>query len=169
MAQYVWLYVIGGLFALLGFFTAVKWIANVWSSTVAAAKDLTSTLKDATEAAKAYREDFQILKQIAQSGATPNFGDEPESIIPRQEAAGSRMPDPYFGRFPVKPVEQDAPLEPVKNVDVTSADEDFLEQEKNEAALDFEASERQKAATREADQARLKELAEASGEPEAKW
>ena len=168
MTQYVWLYVVGGLFALLGVWTAVRWIASVCGLLVSTVKDLTSTLKDAAEVAKAYREDVQILKQIAQAGQTPNFGEQPESIIPRQEEAGSRMPDPYFGRFPVRPIEQDAPLEPVKNVDVTSADEDFLEQEKNEAALDFEASERQKAATREADQARLRELAEASGDPEAK-
>ena len=163
-----WLYVICGLFALVGVWTVVRSITGGWNRFVNTVNDLTNTLKDAAEGAKAYREDVQILKQIAQSGPAPNFGEEPESIIPRQEQAGSRMPDPYFGRFPVKPVEHDAPLEQVREVDVTASDDEFVENEKNEAALDFEASERQKAATREADQIRLKALADLSGEPEAK-
>jgi hypothetical protein len=162
----LWLYIISGLFALLGVWTVVRWIATGWQRFVGTVTDLSNTLKDAAEVAKAYREDVQILKQIAQSAAPPNFREEPESIIPRAEQAGSRMPDPYFGRFPVKPVEQDAPHESVREVDVTATDEDFVENEKNEAALNFEVSERQKAATREADRVRLKELADLSGEPE---
>ncbi len=167
MSSLIWLYIIGGLFALLGVWTFVRWVWNGWKRFVDTVTDLSNTLKDAAEVAKAYREDVQILKQIAQSAPGPNFG-EPESIIPRQEEAGSRMPEPYWGRFPVKPTEPDAPLESVREVDVTATDEDFVEQEKNEAALNFEMTERQKAATREADQARLKELAELSGEPEGK-
>lgn len=164
----IWAYIIGGLFALLGVWTLARWVATGWKRFVGTVTDLSNTLKDAAEVAKAYREDVQILKQIAQSAPTPNFGEELESIIPRGEEFGSRMPSPYFDRFPVKPIEPDAPLEQVRDVDVTASDDDFIEQEKNSAALDFETSERQKAATREADQARLKELAELSGEPEAK-
>jgi hypothetical protein len=160
----IWLYIVGGLFALLGVYTLLRWISTGWKRFVGTVTDLSNTLKDAAEVAKAYREDVQILKQIAQSAPSPNFGEEPESIIPRAEQAGSRMPDPYFGRFPVKPIEPDAPAESVREVDVTATDEDFIEQENNEAALNFEASERQKAATREADRLRLKELADLSGE-----
>jgi hypothetical protein len=107
----LWLYIIGGLFAVLGIWTTVRWIATGWKRFVDTVNDLTSTLKDAAEVAKAYREDVQILKQIAQSAPTPNFGDEPESIIPRAEQAGSWMPEPYWGRFPTKPIEPDAPPE----------------------------------------------------------
>jgi hypothetical protein len=130
---------------------------NGWKRFLATVDDLTSTLKDAAEIAKAYREDVQILKEIAQSAQIPNSGDEPESIIPKQPAT---MPSPYWGRFQVKPDEPDAPLEPVSEVDVTPTVEDLIEQEKNEAAGDFEAQERMKAATREADQSRVKELAD---------
>ena len=166
--NYLWLYIIGGLFALLGIWTAVRWITRGWLRFVGTVTDLSNTLKDAAEVAKAYREDVQILKQIAQAGPTPNFGEEPESIIPRVEEYGSRMPAPYFDRFPVKPIEQDAPAESAREVDVTATDEEVLEQEKDTQAADFETQERMKAATREADHARLKELAELSGEPEGK-
>jgi hypothetical protein len=74
------------------------------------------------------------------------------------------MPSPYFDRFPTKPIEPEAPFESVANVDVTSSDDDFIEQEKNSAAADFETQERMKAAMREADQKRLKELVDLSGE-----
>ena len=166
MIGIIWLCCVGGLFAVIGVWTVLRGIVKFTAKVNDTVVDLSNTLKDAAEIAKAYREDVQILKQIAQTGANPNFGDEPESIIPRAEQAGSRMPAPYFDRFPVKPIEPEAPLESVREVDVTASDEDFIEQEKNEAAFNFEATERQKAATREADQARLRELAEQSGEPE---
>ena len=125
--------------------------------------DLISTLKDASEVAKAYREDVQILKQIAQT-AVPDFGNEPQSIIPKQPQEPATMPGPYWGRFAVKPDEPEAPLESVRDVDLTPSESDIIEQERQESAGDFEAQERMKAATREADQARLKELADLSGE-----
>ena len=156
----LWLYIIGGLFALLGVWTFVRWIMTGWKRFVETVNDLTSTLKDAAEIAKAYREDVQILKQIAQSAPNTNFGEEPESIIPSQAPVQATMPPPYFGRYPIKPEEPDAPLESVRDVDMTPTDEELMEQAKNEQAADFETQERQKAATREADQARVKELAD---------
>ena len=156
----LWLYIIGGLFALLGVWTFVRWIMTGWKRFVETVNDLTSTLKDAAEIAKAYREDVQILKQIAQSAPTPNFGEEPESIIPSQAPVQATMPPPYFGRYPIKPEEPDAPLESVRDVDLTPTDEELMDQARNEQAADFETQERQKAATREADQARVKELAD---------
>lgn len=164
----IWLYIIGGLFAAIGMWTVVSWVSAFILRVRETVIDLTNTLKDAAEVAKAYREDVQILKQIAQSAPPPNFGNEPESIIPHQEQAGSRMPSPYWDRFAVKPEEPDAPLEPVSSVDLTPTDDDLMDQAKQEAAGDFEAQERQKARTREADQARLKELTNLSGEPEGK-
>ena len=162
MNQYGWLYVIGGLFALLGVVTFVRWVVNGWQKLLSTGNDLASTLRDATEIARAYREDLAILRQIAQSGPTPNFGEEPESIIPAQPPAA--MPSPYWPRYPVKPDEPEAPLEPVSAVDLTATDEEFIEQEKNSAAADYETQERQKAATREADAERLRNLTEQSGE-----
>ena len=156
----LWMYIIGGLFALLGVWTFVRWIMTGWKRFVETVNDLTSTLKDAAEIAKAYREDVQILKQIAQSAPNTNFGEEPESIIPSQAPVQATMPPPYFGRYPIKPEEPDAPLESVRDVDMTPTDEELMEQAKNEQAADFETQERQKAATREADQARVKELAD---------
>ena len=155
-----WIYIIGGLFSLLGVWTFVRWIMTGWKRFVETVNDLTSTLKDAAEIAKAYREDVQILKQIAQSAPTPNFGEEPESIIPSQAPVQATMPPPYFGRYPIKPEEPDAPLESVRDVDLTPTDEELMDQARNEQAADFETQERQKAATREADQARVKELAD---------
>ena len=155
-----WIYIIGGLFSLLGVWTFVRWIMTGWKRFVETVNDLTSTLKDAAEIAKAYREDVQILKQIAQSAPNTNFGEEPESIIPSQAPVQATMPPPYFGRYPIKPEEPDAPLESVRDVDMTPTDEELMEQAKNEQAADFETQERQKAATREADQARVKELAD---------
>jgi hypothetical protein len=154
------MYIIGGLFALLGVWTFVRWIMTGWKRFVETVNDLTSTLKDAAEIAKAYREDVQILKQIAQSAPTPNFGEDPESIIPSQVPVQTTMPPPYWGRYPIKPEEPDAPLESVRDVDMTPTDEELMDQARNEQAADFETQERQKAATREADQARVKELAD---------
>jgi hypothetical protein len=162
----IWIYVIGGGFSLIGLWTVAHLVVSLCRRVYCAAVDLTNTLKDAAEVAKEYREDVQILKQIAQSAPTSNFGAEPGSIIPRQEEAGSRMPRPYLERFPVKPPEPDAPRESIREVDLTATDDELVDQEKEEAALDFEVSERQKAMTREADQARLRELAELSGEPD---
>lgn len=153
------------VFAGMGIWTSIRYVTSGWRKFVETLNELTGTLKDAAEIAKAYREDVQILKQIAQSAPGPNFGEEPESIIPKTEQYGSRMPEPYLGRFPTKPVEPEAPVESLREVDVTATDEEFVEQEKNEAALDLEAQERQKAATRNADQERLKELADLSGDP----
>jgi hypothetical protein len=141
----------------------VRGVATGWKAFIGIVSDLISTLKDAAEVAKAYREDVQILKQIAQS-SVPNFGNEPESIIPKQSQEPATMPPPYWSRFPVKPDEPEAPLESVRDVDLTPSESDLMEQERQEAAGDFEAQERMKAATREADQARLKELADLSGE-----
>ena len=86
MNQYAWLYVIGGMFAVIGIATVIRWLVSGWKGLIKTANNLVSTLKDATEIARAYREDLTILRQIAQSGPTPNFGDEPESIIPQQQA-----------------------------------------------------------------------------------
>ena len=160
MSGLVWLYIIVGLFALLGAWTFVRWLANGCRVVVSTANDLVSTLKDATEIARAYREDLSILRQIAQSGSQVPGGDEPESIIPKQPPIPATMPAPYWDRFPVKPHEEDAPLESVRDVDQTPTEGDLIEQETNERALDFEAQERQKAATRQADQIRVKELAD---------
>ena len=161
----LWVYIIGGLFAVIGVGTVVCWIMRTYNQVMEAAHNVTSMLRDATEVAKAYREDVQILKQIAQSAQTPNFGvEEPESIIPRQPAAA--MPAPYWGRYPIKPEEPDAPAEASRDVDVTATDEELEEFASNEQAADFETTERHKAATREADRVRLKELAELSGVPE---
>ena len=66
----------------------------------------------------------------------------------------------------MKPDEPEAPLEAVGDIDKTPTDDDLIEAAKNEQALDFEAQERQKAATREADQERLRALTEQSGESE---
>lgn len=163
----LWLYIIGGLFAALGIWTVVRWIANGWKQLIATVNDLINTLKDAAEIAKAYREDVQILKQIAQQGAAPNFGYEPESIIPRErETAPASMPSPIWSRFPIKTEEPEAPLEAAAQVDVTASEEELAEQERDERALDFETQERQKAATRDADHERLKALTEQGGEPQ---
>ena len=166
MTGLVWAYIVGGLFALLGVVTFTRWIVNGWEALLKTASDLANTLRDATEIARAYREDLAILRQIAQSGASPNFGEEPESLIPQQPAAPAAMPSPLWSRFPVKPDEPEAPLEAVGDIDRTPTDEDLIEAAKNEQALDFEAQERQKAATREADQERLRALTEQSGESE---
>ena len=164
----IWFYIIGGGFAALGVFTLAHWIVNGWKRFIFTVDTLIATLKDAAEVAKAYREDVQILKQIAQSGAASPFGDEPESIIPRQgePQVPAAMPSPLWSRFPVKPDEPDAPLEPTSEVDLTPSPEEIVEQERNEQAIDFEAQERQKATTRDADQARLRELTEQSGQSE---
>jgi hypothetical protein len=160
-----WVYIIVGLFALLGVWTFVRGVAAGWNRIIGTVNDLASTLKEATEIARAYREDLAILRQIAQSGSpTPNFGEEPESIVPKPPP--STMPPPLWSRFPTKPEEPDAPAESIRDVDVTATDEEVLEQEGNEAILNFEANERQKAATREADHVRIKEILEASGKPE---
>ena len=168
MTGIIWLCIVGGFFACLGVWTFVRWVVTGSKRIMSVANDLTSTLKDATEIARSYREDLSILLQIAQSAPVATPGDEPESIIPKQEQYGSRMPDPYLGRFPIKVVEEDAPAESAREVDVTATDEEVLEQERDTQAADFETQERMKAATREADHARLKELADLSGEPEGK-
>ena len=160
MTGMIWLYIIGGLFAAIGMWTVVSWVSAFILRVRETVIDLTNTLKDAAEIAKAYREDVQILKQIAQSGPAPNFGEEPESIIPSQAPVQATMPSPYWGRYPIKPEEPDAPLESVRDVDLTPTDEELMDQARNEQAADFETQERQKAATREADQARVKELAD---------
>jgi len=168
MTGVIWLIAIGGFFACLGVWTFVRWVVTGSKRIMSVANDLTSTLKDATEIARAYREDLSILRQIAQSAPVPSAEGEPESIIPKQEQYGSRMPDPYLSRFPIKVVEQDAPPESAREVDVTATEEEVLEQERDTQAADFESQERMKAAMREADHARLKELAELSSEPEGK-
>ena len=160
-----WFYVLCG-FAGIGAGTVVLWVRNGWKRFIETVNTLTTTLQDAAEVAKAYREDVQILKQIAQSGASPNFGEEPESIIRQPPSPPAAMPSPLWSRFPVKPDEPEAPLEAVGDIDKTPTDEDLIEAAKNEQALDFEAQERQKAATREADQERLRALTEQSGESE---
>ena len=161
-----WFYVLCG-FAGIGAGTVVLWFRNGWRAVYRNRQHSDRrTFQDAAEVAKAYREDVQILKQIAQSGASPNFGEEPESLIPQQPAAPAAMPSPLWSRFPVKPDEPEAPLEAVGDIDRTPTDEDLIEAAKNEQALDFEAQERQKAATREADQERLRALTEQSGESE---
>jgi hypothetical protein len=158
MNEYLWLYIIGGLFALLGVWTFVCAVMKGWYKVLGTANDLASTLKDATEIARAYREDLAILRQIAQSGTGQQLGDEPESIIPQPPEATATMPLPYFARFATKPEEPDAPAEPTGEVDVTATEEEILEQERNEAAAGFEVTERMKAATRDADNARIREL-----------
>jgi len=164
------LWIVGSFFATLGVYTFIRGVVNCWRKVMSTANDLAATLKDATEIARAYREDLGALRTIAQASMAQNLGEEPESIIPRKEEAQvvGVMPPPLWDRFPIKPKEQDAPLESVKEVDVTATEEELAEQDKGEQALDFEAQERQKAATREADQQRLKEMAEQSAEPEGK-
>jgi hypothetical protein len=154
----VWLYIVIWGFAALGAVTFVCRVKTVWARIISTANDLASTLKDATEIARAYREDLAILRQIAQSGTGQQLGDEPESIIPQPPAVPATMPPPYFARFSTKPEEPDAPAEPTGEVDVTATEEEILEQEKNEAAAGFEVTERMKAATRDADNARIREL-----------
>lgn len=158
MSGLIWVYIVGGFFSVLGIWTFVRCVLSGWKRFSETVNDLTRTLKDAAEVAKAYREDVQILKQIAQSAPAPNFGESQESIIPSHPQSQAMMPSPYWAKYPIKPEEEDAPLEPVQDVDLTPTDEDLMEQAKNERAEDFEALERQKFATREADQARVKEL-----------
>jgi hypothetical protein len=164
----MWLEVSIGALAGIGVGTIVRGIMVVSRYIVRTASDLSTTLKDATEIARAYREDLGALRTIAQTGwgQSRSPEDEPESLIPQQ--APNAMPSPYWSRFPVKPKEPDAPAEPAREVDVTATDEELAEQESGEQAADIEAQERQKAATREADAARLRELANQSGEPEDK-
>ena len=157
MSENVWVYLIIGGFAALGAYTFLRGVVAGWHKALGTANDLASTLKDATEIARAYREDLAILRQIAQSGTGQQLGDEPESIIPQQPPP-SPMPPPYWGRFATKPDEPDAPAESAGEVDVTASEEELVEQEKNESALDFDMQERQKAATREADLARIRDL-----------
>ena len=162
----VWLYIVICGFAALGMVTFVLRVMAGSRKVMDTANNLVRTLKDATEIARAYREDLGILRQIAQSGLPSNLEDEPESIIPQTPAAPSTMPAPYFGRFAAKPVEDDAPAESVREVDVTATDEEIAEQEKEEAAVDLETQERLKAASRDADHERIKALVEQSGKPE---
>ncbi len=163
----IFLYIIVGLFALLGLWTFVRGVCNWWRKIIGTANDLASTLKDATEIARAYREDLSILRQIAQSGPERQVSDDPDSIIPQhRESIESTMPAPYWGRYPVKPEEPDAP--PESDVDRTATDEELIEQERNEASTIFEMSERQKAEIRDADQARIKEIVDMSAKSEEK-
>jgi hypothetical protein len=141
----VWIYIVIWGFAALGAVTFVCRVKTVWTRIISTANDLASTLKDATEIARAYREDLAILRQIAQSGTGQQLGDEPESIIPQPPAVPATMPPP---------------AEPTGEVDVTATEEEILEQERNESAAGFEVTERMKAATRDADNARIRELAD---------
>jgi hypothetical protein len=168
MSGFIWLYIIGGLLALVGVWTIVNWIRGTWGRVMATATDLSNTLREAAEIARAYREDLSYLRQFAQISQTetPNSGTEPASIIPPRPPVPATMPPPYFDRFPQKPYEEDAPLEPLSEVDKTATEEDLLVQESDERAADFETQERQKAAMREADQERLKQFTEASGTEE---
>jgi hypothetical protein len=158
MRDYLWIIVPVCLFSILGVASFVRGATAGWRRIIGTANDLASTLKDATEIARAYREDLAILRQIAQSGTGQQLGDEPESIIPQPPSAPATMPPPYFARFSTKPEEPDAPDEPTGEVDVTATEEEILEQERNEAAAGFEVTERMKAATRDADNARIREL-----------
>ena len=160
----MWLYVIWGGFAALGVWTFVKWVMAGSKTVMETANNLVSTLRDATEVARAYREDLDILRQIARAGTEQQLGDEPESIIPQQPAA--TMPPPLWSRFAVKPDEPDAPPEAVQQVDVTATEEELVEQESEEAAVSFEVSERQKAETQAADLERIRTLTGYSEKPE---
>jgi hypothetical protein len=132
---------------------------------VALFTDLSRTLKDATEVAKAYREDLSVLRQIAESqGPLPTQGSEPESIIPKDKAPQSaefpRHPlDWYVGR-PTRLIEDDAPPEAPSDVDVTATEEELIEAESEESAINLEAQERLKAQLKESDMARLRENAQ---------
>lgn len=160
MRENVWVYLIIGSFAAFGVYTFIREVVAGWHKILGIVNDLASTLKEATEIARAYREDLAILRQIAQSGQGQQLGDEPESIIQQPPAAPATMPPPYFARFATKPEEPDAPAESTGEVDVTATEEELMEQEKNEAAAGFEVTERQKAETRDADNARIRELTE---------
>lgn len=166
----IWLYIIWGGFAALGVVTFVRWVTAGSRQVMETANNLVSTLKDATEVARAYREDLEVLRMIAQSGTQTPLGDEPESIIPQPPAVPSTMPPPYLNRYPIKPNEPEAPLESVTEVDVTATDEEILEQSSEEAAGDVEAQERLKSATQKADMERIKQLTgyESNEKPEAK-
>ena len=162
----MWLYVIWGGFAALGVWTFVKWVMAGSKTVMETANNLVSTLRDATEVARAYREDLSFIRQIAQSGVTLNSGEEPESLISQPPAVPATMPPPYMGRYPVKPDEPDAPAEAVQQVDVTATEEELVEQESEEAAVNFEAQERQKAVTQAADLERIRTLTGYSEKPE---
>ena len=169
MTAPVWLWILIGGLALIGAVTVVRGVSKIWKKAVDTANDLAATLRDATEIARAYREDLGALRTIAQASISQNLGDEPESIIPQDKPdVSGTMPAPYWSRFAVKPKEADAPPESAQSVDVTATEEELAEQERGEQAADLEAQERQKAATREADQQRLREMAEQSSEPEGK-
>lgn len=165
MRDYIWAYVFVSGFALLGIVTFCRWIAKCAKGTVAAARDLTSTLRDATEVAKSYREDIAVIRQIAQT-QVPQRAEEPDSLIPQdQQGRYAEMPPPYFERFPKRPVEPDAQVEPTSEVDVTPGEGEVIDQEQSERAVDFETQERQKAASREAERDRRQSL-KALGIPE---
>lgn len=154
----IWLYIVIGVFAVIGIYT------TVWSAIRGArlifgiARDLSQTLKDATEVAKAYREDLSFLRQYAEASVPPRVdaGSEPPSILPKHhEQESVTMPKPYLGRFETRPVEEDAPPEPISSVDVTG---DEVETESEQPAVSIAEQERHKQETREADAARVKEL-----------
>jgi hypothetical protein len=152
----IWLYILIGGFAALGLTAFIRGVVKLWKTIVGTATDLASTLKDATEIARAYREDLAILRELAQFSPTPNSGSEPKSIIPEQSSVQSAMPPAYFDRFAAKPYEPDA--EPESVVDLTPSDEEIIASERDDVGVDLEAVERQKAATRDADLERLREL-----------
>ena len=163
----VWFCIVICGFSLFGLYTFVRGTMAGSKKVMETVNNLVNTLKDATEIARAYREDLAILRQIAQSGPGQQLGDEPESIIPQPPPAAATMPPPLWSRFTVKPEEPDAATEAIKEVDVTATDEELAAQEADEAAVGFELSERQKAATRDADQARIRELMDySSAKPE---
>ena len=98
----IWLYIIGGCFAALGVVDgSALGFGGFLGGDAKPLIDLTNTLKDAAEVAKAYREDVQILQADRPVRAQPpNFGDEPESIIPQSTSRpGPAMPSPYWDGF----------------------------------------------------------------------
>jgi hypothetical protein len=123
------------LFALLGVTVVIIKIVDGTKTIIGIIKDLAAVLHEAVDTAKEFRADFAFVRQVAQS--TPNFGVQPESV-PQQAAEEPepiRFPPSYIDRFPQKPVEEDAPLEAAKDIDVTPSEEEVAEQAKVEELL----------------------------------
>jgi hypothetical protein len=151
-----YIYAVIGIFVVIGVFTVVDWVITFYRRTTDTLDDLTKTLKDAAEVARAYREDVRILKQIAQSSPAQNYGQSELPGGPQQRAEVPEMPAPYWGRYPIKPEEPDAALFGSREIDVTPSDEEIVKQEEDSDSLFQSVLEKQKEETRKADIQRTK-------------
>ena len=117
------------LLALLGLWTVIHWTVKGTKTLVGIIKDLAAVLHEAVDTAREFRADFALIRQIAQSA--PNYGPAPDLAIPEgseKEPEPIQFPPSYLDRFPQKPVEPDAPVEAVKDVDLTASEEEVAEQ-----------------------------------------